>query len=276
MSDEGSHSFKISVGNGNPLVLIAGPCVLETEEIALKIAERVKPICDSYKLPFIFKSSFDKANRTSSGSYRGPGLEKGLEMLANVKSRTDLPILTDIHEPSQAREVAVVADIIQIPAFLCRQTDLLEAAGATGIPVNIKKGQFMAPEDMKYAIDKVRSAGGDVVTLTERGASFGYRNLVVDLRSIVAMRKFAPVIFDGTHSVQSPGSNAGVTGGDREMVPILTRGAVAAGVDGLFLEIHTDPDSSPSDAANMITPSMLEQNLPLWLEIDARVKDHLK
>ncbi len=249
--------------------LVAGPCVLQSDTVMLAIAEKVQRICDIYQVPLIFKASFDKANRTSGASGRGPGLDKGLSQLARLREQTGLPILTDIHEPQHAAAVAEVVDVLQIPAFLCRQTDLLLAAGATAKPVNIKKGQFMAPGDMKFARDKVLQGGDSQVTLTERGSSFGYRDLVVDLRSLAIMRSFAPVVFDGTHSVQQPGGGGGFTSGNREMVPVLVRGAIAAGIDGLYLEVHTDPESSPSDAANMITPETLERHLPYWLELHA-------
>ena len=263
----------IEIGGDRPPVLIAGPCLLESEDLALRIGEKVLEICRRNRIQYVFKSSFDKANRTSGNSQRGPGIEQGLEMLSRVHEELGVPILTDFHEPPQAALAAEVADILQVPAFLCRQTDMLIAAGRTGKAVNIKKGQFMAPEDMKYAVDKVLQGGEVPVTLTERGSSFGYRNLVVDLRSLAAMREFAPVIFDGTHSVQSPGSAGGKTGGKREWVSLLVRGAVAAGVDGIFLEVHTDPDSSPSDATNMITPETLEEHLPLWLELHRVVRE---
>ncbi|MBS1261642.1 MAG: 2-dehydro-3-deoxyphosphooctonate aldolase [Calditrichaeota bacterium] len=259
----------------HPLLLIAGPCVLENESLALRIADRLAEIARAHRIPFLFKASFDKANRTSGDSPRGPGLERGLEMLRRVRDELELPVTTDVHETSQIAPVAAVADLLQIPAFLCRQTDLLAAAGASGKPVNVKKGQFVAPEDMRYAVDKVRAGGGKTVLLTERGASFGYRNLVVDMRSLAIMRGFAPVVFDGTHSVQMPGGAGGASGGDRRWVPLLVRAAVAAGVDALFLEAHPDPDSSPSDAANMITPAMLEHHLPHWLALHEITSDLL-
>ncbi len=260
------------VGGANPFPLIAGPCVLENAELAISVGLKIKEICDSYGVRYIFKASYDKANRTSSSSFRGPGLEQGIAMLKEVKSSLNVPILTDVHETIQVDKVAEVVDILQIPAFLCRQTDLLIAAGATRRAVNIKKGQFMAPEDMKYAVEKVKQGGDVPIMLTERGTMFGYRDLVLDLRSLATMRRYAPVIFDGTHTVQSPGGAGGKTGGNREWVPLLVRGAIAAGVDGIFLEVHTDPESSPSDAANMITPKILSEHLPLWIELDRRVK----
>ncbi|MBZ0263617.1 3-deoxy-8-phosphooctulonate synthase [bacterium] len=262
-----------SLLDGKELFLIAGPCVLESLDISLHIGEKVKSICEKHQLPYVFKASFDKANRTSGKSLRGPGLEKGLEMLAKIKSSLGIPVLTDVHESNQVKSVAQVADILQIPAFLCRQTDLLIEVGNSGKAVNIKKGQFLAPEDMKYAVEKVKHGGDVPVSVTERGTSFGYRDLVVDLRSIEIMRKFAPVIFDATHAVQSPGGAGGKTGGNRSWVPLLVRGAIAAGIDGLFLEVHTNPESSPSDGANMITPETLEQHLPQWIELDNVVRN---
>jgi 2-dehydro-3-deoxyphosphooctonate aldolase (KDO 8-P synthase) len=257
----------VTLDPDGPPLLIAGPCVLQNADLARRIAETLREIAMKAEIPFIFKASFDKANRTSGRSERGPGLEMGLEMLAAVKRDVGAAILTDVHEPAQAAPAAEVVDVLQVPAFLCRQTDLLVACGATGKSVNIKKGQFLAPDDMQYAVEKVHMGGEVPVTLTERGTSYGYRDLVVDLRSLAAMRRHAPVIFDGTHAVQSPGGAGGSTGGNREMVPLLVRGALAAGVDGLFLEVHPDPESSPSDGPNMITPESLERHLPGWLEI---------
>ncbi|MDP8205992.1 MAG: 3-deoxy-8-phosphooctulonate synthase [Candidatus Electryonea clarkiae] len=263
------------IKNEESFFLIAGPCVLESDSLSLDIAARLKEICERYQVPFIFKSSFDKANRTSGLSPRGPGMHKGLAILKKVRDSLHIPVLTDIHDTSQAEPVSEVADILQIPAFLCRQTDLLIAAGRYGNAVNIKKGQFMSPEDMKYALEKVNMGGDAAVTLTERGTFMGYRNLVLDLRSLAIMRNFAPVVFDATHSVQSPGGLSGISGGNREFVPLLVRGAIAAGIDGLFLEVHTDPDSSPSDAASMITPEILEQHLPGWIELDKVVREQV-
>jgi 2-dehydro-3-deoxyphosphooctonate aldolase (KDO 8-P synthase) len=251
----------------HPLMLIAGPCVLESEALAFQIAETIKTIVEKHDLFFVFKASFDKANRTAGTSTRGPGIDEGLEILARIRDELNVPVTTDVHDISQVDTVSAVVDMIQIPAFLCRQTDLLLAAGNSGKSVNVKKGQFMAPEDMDYAVAKVKQGGGQNVFLTERGASFGYRNLVVDIRSLPIMRNSAPVIFDGTHSVQMPGGAGGKTGGKREMVPVLVRSALAAGVDGLFLEVHPDPDSSPSDGPNMITPETLSAHLPQWLEL---------
>jgi len=262
----------ITLDRQGPPLLIAGPCVLETRDMAVEIAETVHALCDKHGVPYIFKASFDKANRTSGTSRRGPGMDEGLRILEEVRKITGTPVITDVHESVQVPLVAQVVDMIQVPAFLCRQTDLLVACGASGKPVNVKKGQFLAPDDMKYAIEKIHLGGDVPVTLTERGTSYGYRDLVVDLRSLVLMRRYAPVIFDGTHAVQSPGGEGGSTGGNREMVPLLVRGAVAAGVDGLFLEVHPDPDSSPSDGPNMITPETLAKHLPIWLELHATVQ----
>ena len=237
---------------GERLLLIAGPCMAESVELCLTVAREMKAICAEMGLDYVFKASFDKANRTSLASYRGPGLEGGLAMLQAVASETGLPVMTDIHEPGQAAPVAAVADCLQIPAFLCRQTDLLVAAAATGKCVNIKKGQFMAPEDMNQAVTKVRDSGNDNVLLTERGASFGYNRLITDFRAIPQMQAFAPVIFDATHSVQEPAGQGNVSGGRREFAPLLAGAAMAMGADGLFIETHTDPDNAKSDAACQI------------------------
>lgn len=234
------------------MFLIAGPCAIESREMVLRTAESIKAVCTELGIEWIFKSSFDKANRTSM-SERGIGMEEGLRILEEVKHTFALPILTDVHESYQCAPVAEVADVLQIPAFLSRQTDLLQAAARTGKTVNVKKGQFMAPWDMKGAIDKIRAVGGESIWLTERGSSFGYGRLVVDMTSLVEMRRFGcPIIFDATHSVQQPSSQAGVTGGNRAMVPHLMRAALAVGVDGIFLEVHPDPDKAISDAANQV------------------------
>jgi 2-dehydro-3-deoxyphosphooctonate aldolase (KDO 8-P synthase) len=237
---------------GERLLLIAGPCMAESVELCLTVAREMKAICDDAGVDYVFKASFDKANRTSLSSYRGPGLEGGLAMLAAVASETGLPVMTDIHEPGQAAPVAAVVDALQIPAFLCRQTDLLVAAAQTGKCVNIKKGQFMAPGDMNQAVMKVRESGNDNVLLTERGASFGYNRLITDFRAIPQMQAFAPVIFDATHSVQEPAGQGNVSGGRREFAPMLAGAAMAMGADGLFIETHTDPDHAKSDAACQI------------------------
>jgi 2-dehydro-3-deoxyphosphooctonate aldolase (KDO 8-P synthase) len=237
---------------GGELVLVAGPCVIESRELTFEIAGELKALCARLGLPLVFKASFDKANRTSGGSFRSIGLDAALEILRDVRAELGLPVTTDVHETWQVAPVAEVVDVLQIPAFLCRQTDLLAAAGASGRVVNVKKGQFAAPEDMAFAVEKVRGGGGTRIVLTERGATFGYRDLVVDFRSLPIMREFAPVIFDATHSVQSPGGGGGRTVGRREFVGPLARAAMAVGVDGLFLETHPQPDRSPSDGANMV------------------------
>jgi 2-dehydro-3-deoxyphosphooctonate aldolase (KDO 8-P synthase) len=243
--------------------LIAGPCVLEDDELNLTVARAVSSWRARFGLPVIFKASFDKANRSKLGSPRGPGLEEGLARLATVKRETGLPVVTDIHEPAQAESVAAVADVLQIPAFLCRQTDLLVAAGATGRPVNVKKGQWMAPEEMAGAVEKLRHAGAPSVAVTERGTFFGYGNLVVDMRSFARLRAAtgATTIFDGTHSVQRPGLADGSSGGDPSHIPALVRAAVAAGCGGLFLETHPDPASAPSDGSNMLSLDRMDSLL---------------
>ncbi len=246
----------LEVGGGAPLLLIAGPCVLEDLDTALEVAHAMSRAAASVGMGYVFKASFDKANRTSISSYRGPGLDRGIKMLAEIKERAGVPVVTDIHLPEQAEAVGEVADILQIPAFLCRQTDLLIAAARTGVPVNIKKGQFLAPWDMAHPLAKVREAGGRVVMLTERGSCFGYNNLVVDMRGLGVMRALgAPVIFDATHSVQLPGASkadgeVACSGGERHHVPALARAAVAAGVDGVFMEVHPEPDKALCDGPN--------------------------
>jgi 2-dehydro-3-deoxyphosphooctonate aldolase (KDO 8-P synthase) len=266
----------IGVGRGE-LVLIAGPCVIEGEEHALKMAEAISRIAREKKLPYIFKASYDKANRTSISSYRGPGLKEGLRILGKVQETAKVPVLTDVHEAADVPRVAEAVDVLQIPAFLCRQTDLLVAAGKSGCAVNIKKGQFVSPWDMRHAVEKVREAGGTRVSLTERGASFGYNNLVVDMRSLAIMRKFAPVIFDGTHSVQLPSAGAddgkGVqSGGQPEFIPLLARAAVAAGVDGVFLEVHDNPAQAKSDGANALDLKLLPGVLDQLIAIHSALK----
>ncbi len=245
----------ITVGDGSTPFFIAGPCVIESAEFALGVAETVKAVAERMGVKAIFKASFDKANRSSVASFRGPGIEEGLEALAAIKAATGMAILTDVHLPAQAKQVAEVADVIQVPAFLCRQTDLLIACGESGASVNIKKGQFMAPEDMSNAVDKVRSTGNDRVTLTERGVSYGYHNLVVDMRALPIMRRFAPVVFDATHSLQLPGGLGHSTGGAREFHPYLTRAAAAVGVDGIFVEVHPRPSEALSDATTQLDPA---------------------
>jgi len=253
---------KITLG-GDKMVLFSGPCAAESYDICMETGTKVKELCSKLGIEYVFKSSFDKANRTSSGSYRGPSVDMGLEILAMVKKNLNVPIVTDVHESYQCAEVAEVADVLQIPAFLCRQTDLLRAAAKTGKAVKIKKGQFMAPEDMKYAVDKVREEGNNKVFLTERGASFGYHTLVVDMRSLPIMRQYTPVIFDVTHSVQQPGGKGGSSGGQREFAPFLARAAAAAGVDGFFIETHPNPDKALSDGPNMIPLHEMEAFLKM-------------
>ena len=248
--------------------LIAGPCVIESEEMVLSIAGKMKEITDRLGIPYTFKASFDKANRTSLSSFRGPGIDEGLRILKKVKDTYGLPVCTDIHEPWQAAPAAQVADILQIPAFLCRQTDLLVAAAKTGRCVNIKKAQFLAPWDMKNCVEKVRQSGNENVMLCERGTSFGYNTLVVDMTGLRVMKEFdVPVIFDATHSVQKPGGNGTSTGGNREFVEYLAKAAVAVGVDGLFMETHADPDSAKSDGPNMVPLSEMEALLKKLIRV---------
>ena len=254
----------IACGTGLPLLIVAGPCVIESTALCIDVAGRLSEACAGLELPFVFKSSFDKANRTSIASFRGPGLEEGLVTLQRVKEQVGVPVLTDVHLPEQAEPVAEVADILQIPAFLSRQTDLLVAAARTGRPVNIKKGQFMAPEDMGRAAEKVSSMGNDRIILCERGSCFGYHDLVVDMRSIPRMQSLGhPVLFDATHGVQQPSGSGGTSGGDRHLAPALAAGAVAVGADGLFIETHPEPRTALSDPATMIPtahmPDLLER-----------------
>jgi 2-dehydro-3-deoxyphosphooctonate aldolase (KDO 8-P synthase) len=247
--------------------LIAGPCVIESEAHVRRMAEAIQRVTSDLRIPYIFKASYDKANRTSVKSFRGPGLVEGVRILGRLAKDTGLPVLTDVHEPAHCEVAAEAADVLQIPAFLCRQTDLLVAAGKTGRAVNIKKGQFVAPWDMTHPVEKVRSTGNERVFLTERGASFGYNNLVVDFRSLAIMREMAPVVFDGTHSVQQPSAAHGVSGGQPEFIPLLARAAVAAGVDGIFLEVHDDPANAKSDGANALDLKLLKPLLEKLLAI---------
>jgi 2-dehydro-3-deoxyphosphooctonate aldolase (KDO 8-P synthase) len=264
----------VSIGGGHPLVLIGGPCVIESEAHAIELGSAIADIARRRGVPYVFKASFDKANRTSVQSFRGPGLAAGLKVLAAVKARVGVPVLTDIHEPAQAAPAAEVADVLQIPAFLCRQTDLLVAAAATGKAVNVKKGQFLAPQDMRHAIAKITAAGNERVILTERGASFGYHNLVVDMRAFPIMRGFGyPVVFDVTHSLQLPGAGDGVTAGQAQYIDTLARAGVAAGVDGVFLEIHENPPAARSDAQNALALDRLDDLLRLLTRIDAARRD---
>lgn len=263
-------------GGGRPLVLIAGPCVIENLEHSLRTAAALREIAARLGIGLVFKASYDKANRTSVNSFRGPGIEAGLEILARVKAETGLPVLSDIHDLSQVTPAAEVLDVLQIPAFLCRQTDLLAAAGATGKVVNIKKGQFLAPWDMKNAVGKLESAGNRNILLTERGASFGYNNLVVDMRSLPIMRETGcPVIFDATHAVQLPGGSGTSSAGQRQFVGALSRAAVGAGIDGLFWEVHEDPDRALCDGPNSLPLDQVEAQLRQVLAIDAIVKERL-
>jgi 2-dehydro-3-deoxyphosphooctonate aldolase (KDO 8-P synthase) len=264
----------VTIGGGHALVLIAGPCVIESEEHALAIAGAVREIAVRSGVPYIFKASYDKANRTSLASYRGPGLREGLRVLARVKEKVGVPILTDIHEPAQAAPVADVADVLQIPAFLSRQTDLLVAAARTGRAVNIKKGQFLAPRDMRHAIAKVTGSGNERVLVTERGASFGYNNLVVDMRSFPILRGLGyPVVFDVTHSLQLPGAGDGVTAGLAEYIDPLAAAGVAAGVDGIFMEVHENPAEARSDAQNALRLDRLARLLSRLVRIDAIARE---
>ena len=252
----------IKIESDGGLFVIAGPCVIETEEICLNIASQLVQIGKKTGVPIIFKASFDKANRSSIKSYRGPGLQKGLEILAKVKQKTSLPLLTDIHEIQQVSAAAKVVDCLQVPAFLCRQTDLLIACGKTGKPVNVKKGQFMSPAEMKNAVEKIRSTGNEKILLTERGTFFGYNRLVNDMTAIPAMKQLGcPVVFDATHSTQQPGGLGNASAGSREMAPVLAKAAIAAGADGLFLEVHTDPENAKSDAASIMPIEWLEKLL---------------
>ena len=260
----------VTVGSGKPLTLIAGPCVIENRDLVFEVAEAVNAICKKLGVQYIFKASFDKANRTSASTFRGPGVSAGLAVLQEVKDKLGLPVLTDIHESSHVAQVAEVVDVLQIPAFLCRQTDLLMAAAATGKAINVKKGQFLSPQEMSQVAQKLRAAGVENLMLTERGNSFGYNTLVVDFRSLPQLQSFGcPVIFDATHSVQQPGGQGGTSGGQREYVAPLARAAVAVGVDGLFMEIHPNPDKALSDGPNMLPLHRLEPLLKQLLAIRA-------
>jgi len=261
------------IGNDQPLVLMAGPCVIEGEDFILGIASGIAEICRRLQIPFIFKASFDKANRTSGESFRGPGMDEGLRILARVKSELGLPIITDVHTPEQARPVSEVADVLQTPAFLCRQTDFIQTVVAQGRPVNIKKGQFLAPRDMVHVLDKARATGNEDIMLCERGASFGYNNLVSDMRSLMVMKETAhPVVFDATHSVQQPGGLGGASGGQSEYIPGLARAAVAVGVAALFMEVHPDPEHALSDGPNSIALARLESLLQRLIRLDEIAK----
>ena len=266
----------VHVGSGE-LFLIAGPCVIESEAHAMRMAEAVSAITRDLHLPYIFKASYDKANRTSLNSFRGPGMKEGARILRKIAEVHRVPVLTDIHEPEHAEPIAEAVDVLQIPAFLCRQTDLLVAAAKTGRAINVKKGQFVAPWDMRHAVDKIRESGNDRVFLTERGSSFGYNNLVVDMRSLAIMRKLAPVVFDATHSVQLPGAGSSdngrpqQSGGQPEFIPVLSRAAVGAGIDGIFMEVHDNPAAAKSDGANALPLSKLKETLQQLLAVHRAV-----
>ena len=262
------------VGLDRPLFLIAGPCVVESRQLQMDVAGELKAICASLSIPFVFKSSYDKANRSSHGSFRGPGMEQGLAILADVRRHVEVPVLTDVHAIDEIAVAAEVVDVLQTPAFLCRQTDFIQAVAAAGKPVNIKKGQFLAPEDMAQVVAKARAASGaDNVMVCERGASFGYHNLVSDMRSLAIMRATdCPVVFDATHSVQLPGGRGTSSGGQREFVPVLARAAVAAGVAGLFMETHPDPAKALSDGPNAWPLPRMRALLETLVELDATVK----
>src|SRR5271154_1037532 len=268
--DIGSTPRQVPVGRGK-LFLIAGPCVLESESHARMLADSIQRITSDLGIPYIFKASYDKANRTSIKSFRGPGLVEGCRILRAIGDSTGLPVLTDVHTAVDCAAVAEAVDVLQIPAFLCRQTDLLIAAAEATRAINVKKGQFVAPADMRHAVAKIRESGNERVFLTERGSSFGYNNLVVDMRSLPIMRGFAPVVFDGTHSVQTPSAGNGVSGGQPEFIPVLTRAAVAAGVDGVFLEVHDNPAEAKSDGANALHLNHLKATLEQLLDIHKAV-----
>lgn len=268
------NTIPITAGDGCPLLLIGGPCALESEEIGRQVAGEMKDICDSLGITYVFKASFDKANRTSLSSFRGPGLEKGLEILERIRNDINVPVISDIHDVSQVIPASQVLDILQIPAFLCRQTDLLAAASATGKPINLKKGQFVSPWDMENAVKKIRGSGTSDVMLVERGTCFGYNNLVVDMRGFPVMRSFGcPVIYDATHSVQLPGGAGGSSGGQREFIEPLCRAAVAAGIDGLFMEIHPTPESALCDGPNSMPLSEMNDFLTKLLPIRQAVME---
>jgi 2-dehydro-3-deoxyphosphooctonate aldolase (KDO 8-P synthase) len=271
----GIHIKAVTIGGGAPLVLIAGPCVIEGEQFTLSLAKQLQEICRNLPIPLIFNASYDKANRTSISSSRGPGLVEGLRILQRVKDETGLPILSDVHSVSEVPKAAKVLDVIQIPAFLCRQTDLLVEAGRTGRPINVKKGQFLAPWDMSHVVEKITSTGNEQILLTERGSSFGYNNLVSDMKALPLMRGLGyPIIFDATHSVQLPGGAGKASGGNRELIPYLARAAVGAGVDGVFFEVHPKPDQALSDGANSLKIEALSPLLEQLMAIDRIVKEN--
>lgn len=262
-----------NVGADQPIFLMAGPCVIETEQFAIDTAGQLKEICAELNIPFIYKSSFDKANRTSINSYRGPGMEEGLRILSEVKKQIGVPVVTDVHEDTPVEEVATVVDVMQTPAFLCRQTNFITRVAQQNIPVNIKKGQFLSPWEMKNVAEKALATGNKQIMLCERGASFGYNNLVSDMRSLAVMQETGcPVVFDGTHSVQLPGGGGTKSSGQRQFVPVLARAAIAVGVAGLFMETHPDPDTAPSDGANMWPLGKMKELLQTLMAIDSTVK----
>lgn len=264
-----------NIGLDAPMFLIAGPCVIESEDLAIETAGYLKQLCLELSLPFIYKSSFDKANRSSLESYRGPGFEKGLLILEKVKSQIGVPVLTDVHEDTPLNEVASVVDVLQTPAFLCRQTNFIQRVAATNKPINIKKGQFLSPWEMKHVVAKAKASGNNQIMVCERGASFGYNNLVSDMRSLKIMRETScPVVYDATHSVQLPGANNGVSGGQREFIPVLARAAVAAGISGLFMETHPNPDKALSDGPNSWPLDKMKALLQSLMAIDAVVKSN--
>ena len=276
MSDRVEVFPGLVIGGGAPMAVIAGPCVIESEAHAIRMSTALRRISEETRIPIIYKSSYDKANRTSIRSFRGPGIEMGIEILRKVKTETGLPVLTDVHESSHCSPVAAVADILQIPAFLCRQTDLLSAAAATGRTVNVKKGQFLSPWDADNIVQKLRAAGSKAIMLTERGTSFGYNNLVVDIRSLPVMRSFGyPVLFDVTHSLQLPGGAGDASEGQSQFIPYIARAAVAAGVDGLFMEVHPDPASAPSDGPTMLRLDALPGLLNQLLQVQRAVAQYI-
>jgi len=260
------------VGHERPFFLIAGPCVIESEALVIEVAGRMQELTRELGIPYIFKASYDKANRSSQGSFRGPGLEEGLRILGEVRRQLGLPVLTDVHEDTPLAEVAAVVDVLQTPAFLCRQTNFIVNAASQGKPVNVKKGQFLSPWEMKNVVEKARSTGNQQILACERGFSFGYNNLVSDMRSLAVMRAYAPVVFDATHSVQLPGGQGSASGGQREFVPVLARAAVAAGVAGVFMETHPDPARALSDGPNAWPLDRMRALLTVMQEIDAAVK----
>ena len=263
----------ITIGGGARPVYIAGPCVIESRDFVLDVAGTVREIAERHGVPVVFKASFDKANRSAESSFRGPGEDAGLEALAEVKRVTGMPVITDVHHPEQAAHAAEFVDVLQVPAFLCRQTDLLHACGETGLPVNVKKGQFLAPEDMANAVDKIAATGNERVILTERGSTFGYHNLVVDMRGLPTMRGFAPVIFDATHSLQLPGGLGHATGGAREFHPYLARAAAGAGVDGFFIEVHPNPPEALSDATTQLSFDEFDRLIGQLEAVSAAVRE---